>query len=283
MDLDVEKLNRTQIILLTLLVSFVTSIATGIVTVTLLDQAPPGVTQTINKVVERTVERVVPQQSAAIVTKETVVVREDDQVIKAIEKQAVSLVSVFEKSTGENGVMVSTFIGWGIVSTKDGIIATDSGLIADSGSYAITIADGTTFDIKILSQDEDLGVALIQATLPQDSKYVFTGATFGSADKLKLGQSVIAFGGKERKAVSVGVVSSMTLFQKKSESTTTTETFVGYIDTTTSPVEEARGGPLVTVLGDVVGMSAGEKGIRYVSENLILDKIAALSEVKSGN
>lgn len=277
--LDIEKLNRTQIILLTLLVSFVTSIATGIVTVTLLDQAPPGVTQTINRVVERTVERVVPQQSAAVITKETqVVVKEDDQVIKAIEKQVGSLVSVFEKQPVENNAPKIVFIGWGIVTTKDGIIATDSGFITDSGSYAIAIADGTMFDVKVLSQDEDLGIALIGATLPKDSKYVFMPASFGNADNLKLGQSVISFGGKERRAVSLGIVSSVTPFQRKSEGTTTTQTFVGYIDTTATPVEDVRGGPLVTILGDVIGMSAGEKGVRYVSENLILDTVAALSK-----
>ena len=57
--MELEHLNKTQIVLLTTLVAFVSSIATSIVTVTLMDQAPPGTTTTIRNVVERTVERVV--------------------------------------------------------------------------------------------------------------------------------------------------------------------------------------------------------------------------------
>jgi len=95
--MDIERLTKMQIVLLTLLVSFVTSIATGIVTVTLMDQAPPAITQTINRVVERTVEKVVPDKSqgANVITKEvTVVVKEDDLITDSIEKNSKSVVRI---------------------------------------------------------------------------------------------------------------------------------------------------------------------------------------------
>jgi hypothetical protein len=56
--MNIDDLSKSQLLLLTLLVNFVMSIATGIVTVSLLDQAPQTVTQTVNRIIEHTVETV---------------------------------------------------------------------------------------------------------------------------------------------------------------------------------------------------------------------------------
>src|SRR6185295_13668801 len=87
-----EDLNKQQLILLTLLISFVTSIATGIITFTLLQEAPVEVTQTINRVVERTIEKVAPAEGQPEKTVTTVVVNEEDRVLDSISKNEKSIV-----------------------------------------------------------------------------------------------------------------------------------------------------------------------------------------------
>lgn len=59
--MDIEDLSKSQLLLLTILVNFVVSIATGILTVSLLDQAPQTVTQTVDRIVDHTIETVTTQ------------------------------------------------------------------------------------------------------------------------------------------------------------------------------------------------------------------------------
>ncbi len=61
--MDINDLNKSQLILLAILLSFVISIATGITTVTLMQQAPPSVTVPISKVVRETVEKITPVEN----------------------------------------------------------------------------------------------------------------------------------------------------------------------------------------------------------------------------
>jgi hypothetical protein len=56
--MDIEELSKAQLLLLTVMVNFVVSIATGVLTVSLLDQAPVQISQGVDRVVERTIESI---------------------------------------------------------------------------------------------------------------------------------------------------------------------------------------------------------------------------------
>src|SRR3990167_3502922 len=129
--MDIEQLSKSQIVLLTILVAFVTSIATGIVTVSLMEQAPPAIAQTVNRVVERTVERVVPatQNAAAatvITTEKTIVVKESDLVAKAVADAMPSIVRLYRDDGKDvEGKALETFLGLGIVLSEGGVMVGD--------------------------------------------------------------------------------------------------------------------------------------------------------------
>jgi len=312
--MDIEQLTKTQIVLLTLLISFVTSIATGIVTVTLLDQAPPAITQTINRVVERTIERIVPDksQNASVVTKEiTVVVREDDLITESIRKNANSLVRITVKgaeSVEENST--ETFVGLGFIITSDGIIATDSSLIVPNLVYTITTSEGV-FEATVLRQHESSSVALLgvrnnddekkegsdeekEEKEEHDSTISYQPVVLSDLRVLKLGQSVIALSGKERTSVAIGIISD--LFEtdvvvpavseetKEKDENVTTVTVLSAIETSIAERNVLSGSPLIDIFGEVVGISTGRIGggnAVYTPASVITSELAALATVET--
>ena len=219
---EMESLTKQQLILLALFVSFVTSIATGIVTVSLVDQAPPGITQTISRVVEKTIEKVVTEPSAtqaAAVTaiKETIVVKADDLVIDAIEKNQKSIVRIREV-TGDAEERSTAFAGLGLMVSREGRIVTDISVAynrtTESGasipeSYTGTYPDGRVFPLNIVHAEQSAGIMFLEPLVQDRDKGTlsFTVPKFTAAP-LKLGQAVVAIGGEETSVVSTGIISN---------------------------------------------------------------------------
>ncbi|MCX6757565.1 MAG: hypothetical protein NTZ44_01635 [Candidatus Nomurabacteria bacterium] len=86
--MDIKELNKSQLILLALLISFVTSIATGISTVTLMQQAPSSVTTPITRIVKQTIEKIVPADNKEALSQDQQQLLEN---LKAIQPLTVSL------------------------------------------------------------------------------------------------------------------------------------------------------------------------------------------------
>jgi hypothetical protein len=272
-----EELTKQQIVLVTLLTSFITSIATGIVTVALMDQAPPGVTQTVNRVVERTIEKMVPtpNQAAAVITKETVVVKADDLVVESVERNAKSLAAIFAFPSGGDEKS-GKFVANGLVVSKDGLIATDSEILAPvfddnhlllvSRNFKAVLNDGTTISIvPATSTPPEGGLALFKP-VPEGktSLPTFTPANIANAATLKLGQTVIALGG-EKISVATGIVSNLTENEAGgaaglATSTPSVSTKPQIIKTDILSGDKILGSILINLSGDVVGINAASTG-----------------------
>ncbi|MDO8593353.1 MAG: hypothetical protein Q7R59_00415 [bacterium] len=103
--MNIEELSKAQLILLTILVNFVTSVATGILTVSLLDHAPAFVTQTVNRVVERTIETVAQAAPAAII--QAPAPSNQDLVTAALGADATRAVAIYDAETGTSTPFIS--------------------------------------------------------------------------------------------------------------------------------------------------------------------------------
>jgi S1-C subfamily serine protease len=249
--MDIEKLTKSQIVLLTLLISFVTSIATGIVTVSLMQQAPPAVAETVNRVIEHTIETVASstpkgQSAATVVTQEkTVVVNESDLIVHAVKQVTPSVVRIYADSANGSG-----FLGLGIVIDASGTIATDISALADSPDATLTLSNGTSVRAFVTSRDSASGLLYLTpatssaATLPN-----WTPATLTTSDP-DLGESVVALSGDQIPQIGEGLVTRIV----PADSTASTPKVIS----TDIPAGSIMpGSPVIDTNGNVVGVSTG--------------------------
>ncbi len=241
--MEIDKLNITQVVLLVLLVSFVTSIATGIVTVSLLAQAPPAVTQTVNRVVERTVETIVPRESGAVVTKETtVVVKEDDLITDSISNSLGRTARVYEgTSTTSPVVGLAASVGNGLMITDSSIVSKDHLVQLGNASVVFTVAE----------KYPAVGLAVLT---PKATSTGFSNSfTMGNIDTLKLGQTVVALVSVVNERVHIGAVSTKSYFadvKRPDGDSVSVRVVETNVDSALVP-----GTPLVNIFGDLVGIS----------------------------
>lgn len=239
-----EDLTKTQTILLCLLVSFVTSIGTGIITVSLLQEAPTSVTQTIHQIVERTVEKVTPQNSTTT-TKETVIVKEEDSLIDSIKKNSSSVVRIYQSSAQGQPVIVAI----GIVVSGRGIILSDKRIIVPDHVYTAAFADGRQFPTSVVGVDDKNNNIYLQAL--SEPGYQFSAATIGNSDNVQLGQSVIALGGPLQNQVAVGRVN---ILNSVDGPTPTSPRTVTLIQTDNALKDGLPGTLLLNLSGQVIGI-----------------------------
>lgn len=182
--MNIEELSKSQLILLTILVNFVTSVATGILTVSLLDHAPALVTQTVNRVVERTIETVAAAAPAAII--QAPAPSNQDLVTAAISASGARAVAIYAMDTGTSTPAVG--IGTYLPKARATVTATQDDLPKEA---LIEFANGAIIPASLAHEGNGLVIYGFAdgASLPK-----VTSPTLVPTSDLKLGATALALG-----------------------------------------------------------------------------------------
>jgi S1-C subfamily serine protease len=222
-----EDLTKQQIVLLTLLVSFVTSLATGIITVSLMDQGTFGITQVVNQIVEREVIKNVP----AAVAETTPTTPSLSQITAQLSKGIVRL----KPANGS----VDSIIGIGLILSRDGLIVTDKTAVSD-GVVAI-LPGGQEVPIQVI-QSEILGDIAFATLLLSTGTVLSPVIPQSNVSSTKLGDDVYALTGKRTAVLEKGIMKKLAPSDKDR------------YDTTINPAEVLVGSPLFNLNGEVLGI-----------------------------
>ncbi len=290
-----EELNKSQIVLLTLLVSFVTSLATGIVTVSLMEQGITPVTNTVNQIVERTKEIIVrvpePSEPIVITETETVVVHQSDLVAAAVTKNKDSSVIIYkivsnteagevtqddtqteevaeatEESTMTENMAASAVVALGATAEPADTLVFASRAVVLGGGMLVGDASALEADVSYVVLNA--GGQRVTVTVQSKSggvallqTAVGTPTSLGDVIGLMRGQAVIVLSGTDRLRVTTGIVSDIIL---NNGSVVAVE-----ID----KVINTPGSMLINIDGELIGMSTGASrtngGTWFTSSNTI--------------
>jgi len=160
--MDIKELDKKQLILLTLLITFVVSIGTGIVTVSLMKQMPQSVPQTINNVIQRTIEKVSTVEVPAMTGSKDSGITDTKSSSLLFKDNEDALVNIYLKNakieiptaTGEGtpaDTSNSNAIGQGIIISDIGLVLVDSNILNGDEFYRIVLGK-TDFDASVLKR-----------------------------------------------------------------------------------------------------------------------------------
>lgn len=144
---DIKELNKHQLILVTLLITFVVSIATGIVTVSLMNQAPKSVPYTVNNVIQRTIEKVTTVSEDAKVI-DSVIENNGKDTVSLIEGDI--LVKVYSGSSSEEKLL-----GDGILVSDVGLVLADNSIIENGEDDYLVELGSVKFNSIVLKKFEN--------------------------------------------------------------------------------------------------------------------------------
>lgn len=168
------------------------------------------------------------------------------EAVKKVEPAVVTIIATLEHPSTPFGRISPEASGSGVIIDGQGRIITNDHVVEGASRLDVIFQDGTKVEASIVGKDPVTDLAVIQVTGPIPSS-----TPIGDSGSLRLGETVIAIGsplGNYPGSVTVGVVSGL----NRSVTGTTQE---GLIQTDAAINHGNSGGPLVNLLGQVIGIN----------------------------
>ncbi len=172
--MDIEDLSKSQLLLLTILVNFVVSIATGILTVSLLDEAPRTVTQTVDRIVDHTIETVTTQVPSI---GKTSAPSSEELLTAAVAGDVARTVAVSYRAGATSPSAIGTYL------PKANVVIAASEL---PDHVTVTFSTGASVEATKSGEDGALKRFSLAGTAP-----ALPSESFADVSKLKQGQTAI--------------------------------------------------------------------------------------------
>jgi hypothetical protein len=201
--MDIEDLSKAQLLLLTVMVNFVVSIATGILTVSLLDRAPVQVSQGVDRIVEHTIQTIATPIQVVnpikSITSSPAAPSTEQLMTAAVGDDAARTILIYRDSTTTPAIAFGTFLP----KSRAVVTVTVDGLPKEA---VVAFSDGSSQHVSLSKSTASLSIYGFAdgATLPQ-----VPDAGLLASSKLKQGQSVLSL--TKDSAAITGIISKVGL------------------------------------------------------------------------
>ncbi len=139
-------------------------------------------------------------------------------------------------------------LGSGFIIASSGVIITNNHVIEGADEITVKLHDDTEYKAKIIGRDTKVDIAVLQLIMKKKKSFPFV--KFGNANKMNVGDWVLAFGNPYGLGLSVtaGIISA-------SHRAIGGNPFDNYLQTDASINRGNSGGPMFNMEGEVVGIN----------------------------
>ena len=141
--------------------------------------------------------------------------------------------------------------GLGIIVAADGRIITNNHIVSDANSIEVKLADGRSFDGKVLGADPATDIAVVKIEAEN-----LRALELGDSDEIQLGDWVIGVGNP----MGIGWSFKVGLITGKNRSGLGMADYEDFIQTNAAPSLGDGGGPLLDLQGRVIGVNSAVIG-----------------------